>query len=273
MGLLLLGCAGTAWAQEAVHTVTRTGELSLFPLTFFFVRVVPFIVCVGVVIGFILSRVAGRKREVIEGGWVKRHGVETPILHWMNAIGFILCIVSGLLILGWIPNSMSEPLLYKVHYIGAGLILFALSAHLSEHLLLGSKRLLYRKGDLGEAFQEGLGYMGKRKSSPREPGGKFLATERGMSFPGWAVIVTVTLVTGFVKVSAHLTDFPEGLLVWFTEAHDWFTVLAILMLIGHAGAVIAIRQNWPLLKSMFTAEVPEEYVKQHHPGWYEELRG
>lgn len=273
MGMLFLGFAQNVWAQEAVRTVTRTGELTLFPLTFSFVRVVPFLVCIGIVVGFLLARAVGRPRETIRDGWVRRHGTETAILHWINAGGFVLCIVSGLLILGWIKNSISEPLLYKIHYVGAGMILFALSTHLSEHWLLGSKRLIYRKGDFEEAYQEVLGYMGRRKSTPQEPGGKFLATERGFSFPAWSVIVAVILVTGFVKVSAHLTDFPKGRLFWFTEVHDWVTVVAILMLIGHAGAVIAIRQNWPLLKSMFTTKIPEEYVRQHHPGWYEELKG
>lgn len=57
-----------------------------------------------------------------------------------------------------------------------------------------------------------------------------------------------------------------------TLVHTLTGFLFIIAFFVHVATVILFKSNWPLLKSMFTGWVDEEYVKQRHSIWYKKIK-
>jgi len=56
-----------------------------------------------------------------------------------------------------------------------------------------------------------------------------------------------------------------------TFTHDLTTLIMVAFFMVHVVMGAVVPWSWPLLRSMFTGYVTEEYVKSHHAGWYREL--
>ncbi|MCS7203163.1 MAG: hypothetical protein NZ809_01740 [Thermodesulfovibrio sp.] len=54
-----------------------------------------------------------------------------------------------------------------------------------------------------------------------------------------------------------------------TLIHTLSGILFMFVFIVHIFFVLAFKSIWPLLKSMFTGWVDEDYIKKRHPIWYE----
>jgi cytochrome b subunit of formate dehydrogenase len=188
--------------------------------------------------------------------------------------------------------------LYGLHYVGAALAIVVAVAHLALHLVSGNRGLRPRSGDFWDALAITFGYLGiygpdgaafgirlpsgLRKplanglrsvgiAKPRPPD-KYLSTERVVSYWPAVVLIGLLVVTGIIKAIHYLYPIPGGLRQLLTVVHDISGIVLLVWMVLHVAAVVVVPGHWPLLKSMFTARVPEEYVEAHHPVWYKKLR-
>ncbi len=269
----------------------------LFILNHRFAQAVLFLVAAGIALG-IVRALFRRRYPNLQGDSVQRHSPGVAVAHWVNAVGVILCLISGFTILPYVRTAVSKLALYQIHLIGAGLTLVALLAVAVQANLGGSKRQIFpRAADLQAMWLELLAYAGLlgdegilgfrglqwpaawRRSLERSTGyrrfhgknGKYLATEKVLSYPLWALIILVVVATGIIKAVRYIYPVPQVVTEWSTRLHDWSLWAALVMLLVHAGAVVLVRSNWPLLASMFTTRVSAAYARARHALWYAEL--
>jgi cytochrome b subunit of formate dehydrogenase len=219
---------------------------------------------------------------------VQRHSVGTRWMHWLNALAFLLAIYTAAIFLRWIGNPLSLPTVYVLHYIAAAVILFTVGAVTMNALSYGTTsrhRLIPTAADLREFGAEFAGYLGLRggqgflgffptkRQQPPVPssGDKYLATERVASYPLWVLIVGVLVVTGLIKALRYIYPIPHSWLSVVTPVHDIAGYAAVVMLVFHAGAVLLIRTNWPLLRSMFSGREDMAYAQQHNAEWLKQI--
>jgi thiosulfate reductase cytochrome b subunit len=102
-----------------------------------------------------------------------------------------------------------------------------------------------------------------------DPAGKYLATEKVISYPGWAILVGIVVVTGVIKAFHYLYTLPGWLRQAMTFLHDGATIFLIIFLALHVAALVLVPRNWALLKSMFTIRVSRGYAEERLPLWAE----
>ncbi len=241
----------------------------------------------GIAFG-LLRRPFFRPRPAPSDASVQRHSVANMWLHWLNAAAFLLAIYTAAIFLRWIGNPLSLPTVYVLHYIAAAVILFSVGAVAMNAVSYGTTsrhRLIPTAADLREFGAEFAGYLGLRgdqgfagffPSKQRHPpvptsGDKYLATERVSSYPLWVLVVGVVVVTGLIKALRYIYPIPHSWLSIVTPVHDIAGYATIAMLVFHAGAVLLIRTNWPLLRSMVTGREDMAYAHQHNAEWLKQV--
>jgi cytochrome b subunit of formate dehydrogenase len=276
-------------------------QTALFNDANFTARMVPFIIALGIVAGIYQARKTFREgSDAIVNDSVRRHDYSVIITHWMNAFGMITGLVSGAIVLRWVARPEQVRLIFIIHYLGAGLVLFAIFNHLARQGVSGGTGLIPKSlGVIRDTIGELFGYLGvfgpdeavlhiPWPSGIRKPiaryikallgykqsrTGKYLATEQTVSYPPWAILIGIIVVTGLIKMMRYVYPIPNTLVASVTAIHDLAAIAIGLMLVIHLLPLLLVPANWPLLLSMFRTTVPLEYVKKRHPAWYHELTG
>lgn len=234
---------------------------------------VPWITVAAAVIGFILgaARALFKGKEEISYGEVNRHGGGSFLEHWGTALGIFALLVSGIL-LGFlfIPSIMKNldttafPL--NIHFIGVVITLFGGFFFIGDYIFSRKyDRLIPNIPDIFGGF---IGkYFLRRKWSSED---KYLSSQK-VAFLGFALFGGVLLISGAVKVAAHIWPIDADYWAFFTVLHDLFSLLFIFLLIVHVLLVIGLRE-WPALISWVTGKVAEERAEDDYPVWHEELK-
>ena len=252
-----------------------------------FAKSMPFILGLGILAGAahaLLEEGMGLEQRM--DGNIRRFSVVTILTHWINAIGFILALVTGSFqyLTGILDVAPPWPLyiFYRLHYIGASLVVFAVSSFVTHRFLIGDRRLLPEQG---RVFHELRGLVDElprfigvplavivglnlRRRAPQT--GQFAFYEKLVSFPIWGLLLALIIVTGLIKTIRYLYPLPGPVLFWASTLHVASMILLAAKLLDHLRFVLN-PSRWPLLVSMFTGGVPEVYIKEHHPAWYKEL--
>ena len=263
-------------------------ESMLFAVNTTGVKAITIALAAGIAFGFLRAPFARERPDPRRDTDVQRHSVAAMALHWVNALAFLLAIFTAVVLLKWLPNPLTLETTYVLHYVAAGLILFAIGAVATNALVYGTTskhRLIPSAEDLREFGWELLSYLGLRgehgflgfgrrqaakgEEHPVSWGEKYLGTERVMSYPLWVVIVGLLVVTGLIKGLRYTWSVPHAWLNVVTVIHDGSAIAAMVMLVLHAGAVLVVKTNWPLLKSMVTTREPIATAAELHPGWVE----
>lgn len=293
--LFLIGAVGI---QTVLDSESPSQSVS-FNDSLFLARAIPFIIALGIGAGISQARASIKQdEEGIVGDKVIRHDTGTTIAHWMNAIGFILGMLTGGMILSLVPTSVDLRLILITHYLGAALSMFGVFNHLTRHGITGGTGLIPKKlSDVWEAFAEAVEYTGLfgpegaalRIKLPKaiqhsvgryvkalmnfKPAkvGKYLAAEKVLSYPAWAALTGSILVTGLIKSMRTVYIIPESIVGLATTVHDITAFLISLMLVFHLLPLLLVPANWPLLMSIFKRTVPKSYVEERHPVWYQQL--
>jgi cytochrome b subunit of formate dehydrogenase len=100
-----------------------------------------------------------------------------------------------------------------------------------------------------------------------DPSGKYLATEKVISYTGWALLIGIVTLTGVLKALNYVYGMPGAVLQIASFLHDQATIFLLLFLALHVGALVLVPRNWPLLRSMFTTRVSRRYAADHLPNW------
>ncbi len=271
-----------------------------------FAQALPIVIVLGIIAGFFYGRSARKKPMVpfIANGKVKRHPISILFEHWTHTVGCIMCIITAIFLLlgtrfGWLEIFSPFLLTYKLHFIGAGILVFASLFYIVNHVISGDREILPAMSDIRDSIAETMAIMGvigdgaffgirglylpekiKRplasllaKIGVKEPphAGKWLPIER-VETPVWGILVGAIILTGIVKTLRYTREISPTIVHIATKLHLIVAILILLLLIVHILTAAVIPPSWPLFKSMLTTKTSEEYVKGHHPEWYKKLR-
>ncbi|MEZ5716286.1 MAG: formate dehydrogenase subunit gamma [Paracoccaceae bacterium] len=223
----------------------------------------------GILVLFRLLRGKIKIREGRSGKYIPRFSMAHRIAHWYLASSFIIMGITGLIIL------LGRPLLAP--YIGKEATAIMASASLQGHNLFGPVFILallivtfrFMKGNFFQWADfkwiiKGGGLLGGHASSNHYNFGE----------KTWYwIVVIVGLV---MSATGLLLEFP-----WLTEQLIWHQMSTILHAAG-AILLIAIAMGHAYIgsigmegsiDSMLRGEVDENWAKEHHDLWYEEVTG
>ncbi len=205
--------------------------------------------------------------------------------HLIHVVG--LLIITGLPFMsrelfGWIAYVFGYPLniamgvdpyvagmevVRLLHRI-AGVTLLVLSvAFLIIELPRIRKWQIFPEGSLGEAIRNMIAYyLGKRRV-------RFGKYNLGQKLWTWGVIfgIPLMIVTGLIMWFRDL--YPAWMVETAHILHVIGASLAIIGLVIHVYAAIGIPEHRAMVEAMFrTGSVDEEYLKEHHPLYYEKIK-
>ncbi len=260
---------------------------SLLAANVVFAKTLPFVFAVGILFGLIEAVLHPRVRaERRTDGALRRFGWSTVITHWINAIGFIIAIFTGGIqylkgVLD-VPPPAPLSLIYSIHFIGASAIVFAVSSFTTRRLLVGDFRILPRRGQillhvrgLVDELPQPLGRLlagivGINLRRPAPPAGQFKYYEKVVSFPIWAVLLALIVITGTLKAMRYIYPIPGPVLFWASFIHVAAMVMLAAKFLDHLRYVLA-PSRWPMLVSMFTTWMSAKFAKEQYPEWYREV--
>lgn len=234
---------------------------------------IPVSITAGLVFGALTSRYRDAEPDS-RAGLIRRHAAFGTFLeHWAVALGGVVLMATGIL-LGFlfVPRFADSlgivGLAFNLHYGGVLLVLFGISYHLTNHWLAAEYEIVPSVTDLGDSFRD-IGYYLGLTEKPRA--GKYLPIQK-VSYVIWGVLLGVLAITGLVKSAGYVLAVSPAIAGFMTLVHDIFALLAIVFLVVHV-SVILMPSHLQLLRAQLTGWIPESYVREHHPDWYERLRG
>ena len=244
-----------------------------------FARTIPFVLALGVAAGM-FGGAMSRNASSTRSGQVRRFSRATVIGHWIITLGFVLALPTGVwqYLGGIVDVTAPFPLYlsYRVHYIGAAIILFSLAYFLVYWWQTGHHSLYVPRTQwsthlrgLAAELPAQIGRLVTRvfrlqDGGATAPVGQFTYYETAFSFPTWTFALTLITVTGLIKALRYLTPVPGPVLWGASTLHVAAMVLLVLKLLDHLRYVFA---RWPLVVAMTTTWVSDQYARAHFPAW------
>ncbi len=233
---------------------------------FVFIKSLPFVLGLGLVTGLIRS--AG-PAEQHAGGQVRRFSMGTILGHWLITIGFVLALPTGLWqYLGGITDKhLPFPLyvVYRVHYIGAVIILFSVAHFLAYWLASGDRSLWVGRGqwrrhltgfalELPAAIGRRFAARLRLDLTQRPQATRWTFYETAFSFPTWSFALALITVTGLVKAMRYLYPIPGPLLYTASTLHVAAMGLILVKTLDHLRYTLP---RWSLMRAMVTGWISE----------------
>jgi cytochrome b subunit of formate dehydrogenase len=265
LGIAIAGVAAVL-GQATSGTQPWSHELSD---NFVFIKTMPFTLGLGVVVGLLGGIGSPGARATRADGAVRRFSRTSIFLHWVIALGFLLALPTGLwqYLGGILDVNAPLPLylFYRVHYIGASIILFSLAAFLSYTWMSRDRSLLVPRGqwrshlrglmeELPRAISSriaGLLRVDLRDAAPKA--GTFTFYEKVVSFPSWTFVLILITVTGIVKAARFVVEMPGLFLFFNSTLHVTAMVIIVVKVLDHLRYTVA---RWPMMVAMVTGWLP-----------------
>lgn len=276
-GLLVVAIGGIYLAFRFSQTITFGPELSGASTYRLLFKPASWLIPLCALLGVFLRA----SWKPIEGdgqmtdGKILRHDEHMFLAHWSHVLAVLMLLATGL-VKGplFLPRLVHTPeaagFTLNLHFIGIGIFFFGLFYYISGLIIEGElKNILPQVSDVKDAV---LYYTSKIGLGQEPKQGKFLASEK-LAYPLWIVLVGGLSVSGVIKLAAHLWDLPSALMGFVTLVHDICALGLLFMLMVHVLLGALVPWSWPLLVSMVTGYMPEEYVRKKHVLWYDELQG
>jgi formate dehydrogenase subunit gamma len=192
----------------------------------------------------------------VRAGYVKRFSPIERLLHWVNALGFLLA--TGLIL--YLPSLSvlvsRRQTIQGLHFWGGVGWLAALAAV----VVLGGRRLLATARELDTFDRDDLLWLRRR----RAPQGRFNAGQK----------INAILTAAFAILFG-----VSGLLLWFGEQdtrlrfastvilHDGLMYVSLVLLVGHLYLVLIHPATRHALRGMTFGDVRVEWATRHHAKW------
>jgi cytochrome b subunit of formate dehydrogenase len=280
----LIALVGAAIAVLALVTIAGQQSSGVQPWSnelsdnIFFARTIPFVLGAGVAFGMLGAATAMRARSS-KPDEIRRFSRATVIGHWLITLGFLLALPTGVWqYLGGILDvtaPISLFLIYRVHYIGAAIILFSIAYFLTYWLQTGTTSLLPPRGQWRQHWSAFAGELPPQlgrivgrvlrvePSRPDAQPGPFTYYETAYDFPTWAFALGLITVTGLIKALRYLTPVPGPVLWGASTLHVAAMVLLLLKVLDHVRYVFG---RWPLLVAMTTGWLSAQYARTRKVG-------
>lgn len=211
---------------------------------------------------------------------MERHNWAVRLQHWLVALSTFILIFTGigqmpvykrymvdqLPGLGW---SSDYSITVALHYGAALVLVFAAVFHLCYLIFSKKYDILPKKGDVKESFLIIKSMFGLGKEPPSA---KYLAEQR-VAYAYMVFWFAVIIISGLVKTIKNLpgVELPADFIALNTHLHNLAMIFLLLGIVAHLGAFL-LKPNWPLVPSMFTGKVSEEYARKRHPFWSEVVK-
>ena len=236
---------------------------------FIFVRALPAILGLGVAYGLIGGWVSVRSTARRADGAVRRFSGTTVLLHALIAVGFLLALPTGL----WqymggildVQGPLPVFMYYRIHYIGAAIILASVAAFITYWWMSGDRSLViplsewprYLRGfalELPPMLRARLASLLRIDlTQPAGSSGQFTFYEKTFMFPGWSVAIGLITVTGMLKLLRYAIPIPGTVVFVVSTLHVTAMVMLILLTLDHLRYYLA---RWPLVVAIFTGWLP-----------------
>jgi cytochrome b subunit of formate dehydrogenase len=296
--LVVLIVGGAIWLFAVGFPPAEwTSDRPLFPFVVDSSRILIALAAIAVVLGIVFAWLKINGHDRIVGSDVIRYSGFQRIIHWALALGFVLDFGTAAWLLQWVgldSTVENRQTLYLLHFIGAGLIVFAGIAFATTARVRGQDALFPRWRDVGPAIARLFGYLGtygepgflgmKLKMDwlasglaaigikPAKREGKFLSVEKVLSFTPLAILAAIVIVTGLIKTARYFFVVPGDVLYWTTWLHDLSTWLTLIVVGVHIVAIFLVPRNLPGVRAMLTGRMSLHNVEEEFPGWADELR-
>jgi hypothetical protein len=243
---------------------------------FVFVKALPFVLGLGVAVGMLMARTYGPR--VRSDGAIRRWSPGTVFGHAVLTVGFVLALPTGMwqYLGGILDVNLPIPiyLFYRVHYVGAAVVLFAVAAFVSYLWMTGDRSLLVPRGQwgrhvLGLAYELPPSIRGPYAKllridlgQPRPPAGRFTFYEKVVEFPSWSILLALITVTGIIKAARYLVPVP-GFVLWLASTlHVAAMVGIVIKLLDHLRYTFP---RWPLMTSIVTTWIKDGSMPARRP--------
>jgi cytochrome b subunit of formate dehydrogenase len=266
----------TIAAQQSSGVQPWSSELSD---NIFFARTIPFVLGAGIAFGMLGAAFANRARHT-RHGHVRRFSRATVIGHWLITLGFVLALPTGVwqYLGGVIDKELPTRLylIYRIHYIGAAIILFCITYFLAYWWQTGHHGLLVPRGQwrhhlraFTHELPPAIGHRVARALRLHATGveaqaGQFTYYETAFSFPTWTIALGLITITGLIKALRYLMPVPGPILWGASTLHVAAMVLLVLKVLDHMRYVF---ERWPLMVAMTTTWITDRYAQTHFPRW------
>jgi formate dehydrogenase subunit gamma len=226
--------------------------------------------------GMLAAAVSKRRDPRVEKDRVLRHDRAAILAHWTHGLGTAVLLVSGLS-LGFlfVPSVLGggQPLwtVMNIHFFAVVVFLFG-TFYYGANSLLAPKRLREHlpTKDAVEYTKRHYGLLLGFKQFTMPPERKYFESEKMAYIMAAAATVTI-IVTGLLKVAAHVVNVPGFVMGIATPAHDIATIVMLAFFFPHIFFAAILPSSWPIFRSMFTGYVGLDYAKHEHAGWLAEL--
>ena len=209
------------------------------------------------------------KLESRSGRKVLRWPLFDRIVHWVVAVTFIVLAITGFSLL--FGRSVLIPLMGKEGFAAYAAVAKPVHDYLSPEFIVGLVVMLLmwigqnvpNKYDL-EWLRKGGGYVGKA-----HPPAGFVNAGEKIWF--WALFVfgIVLMVSGFYLLFPNL-GFDRTQMQWAQMFHSVSALVLTGFVFGHV--YLGSLGNEGSFEGMIGGEVDENWARQHHNLWYEELK-
>lgn len=157
-----------------------------------------------------------------------------------------------------------------LHRISATILGGTVAFHLLFHLLVRrTTKILPTLVDIKNMFSTWKYYMGISKEPPKigfhDPSAKLV-----VYWLGSVIGIGLAGATGLILLLPQ--SFPTWIHPWALLGHDLALVILLFVVLMHLYMSIFFQPHRALLDAMTVdGKVPVEYVREHHPLWYEEI--
>jgi len=227
-------------------------------------------------VGIFLAAFTKRQDPRIEGDRVLRHDKAAITEHWTHGIGTAVLLLSGIVLgLKFLPLSLvtsgaNAQAWMNVHFVAALLFLFGtfyygantlISRYRFQEHLPTSNFWRYTKQHYGKL-------LGFKFEMPAED--KYFESEKLAYVMALAATITI-IITGLLKVAAHVGSLPGAFMGGVTFVHDTATVVMLAFFLAHVLFAAVLPMSWPVFRSMLTGYVARDYAEHEHAAWYRRL--
>lgn len=205
---------------------------------------------------------------------VKRFNKGFVISHWVNAGAFFVLYISALPMytefFDWLYPVFGGPAGARlVHRIAAVCFMLPLPILIlfdRQGLRRWSKNMFsWKKHDLEFFKVFPKEFFGKKVHAPKQD--FFNAGEKANS---WLMVITAIMLIGSGLIMWFPKFFSQSVIMWAYPIHNIGLGLSAAVAVAHI--YMSIKLAKPSLNGILKGDVTEEYAKDHHGRWYDEMK-
>lgn len=233
---------------------------------------VPAAIALGLIFGAVYGT-SEKSRQLSEepperDGFIQRHAAFGAFLeHWVATVGMILLVLSGIW-LGFLfvprlaGTTETVGLALNVHWVGTGLLVFAVSYHVSALFMGAHRDIVPEVSDFRKAVRDVGHYLGMTDAPEAD---KYKPIQK-VSYLAWGALVGIMTITGVLMALDYVAAVSGSVRAASTFLHELFALFTILFLLAHV-AITLMPSHWAMLRSQVTGWMPADYVREKLPRW------